>query len=453
MPESILQDLSAIFGKGSVLTGNQASHYGEDESHAESPNVLAVVFPKAHDQLVQLVLLARKVSITLVASGGRTGLSGAAVARQGEVVVSFEKMNQLVEVDSLSRQITVQAGMTIEQLQNIATENGLFYPVDYASKGTAQVGGALATNAGGIRVLKYGMTRDWVAGLKAVTGIGETVSIDRCLVKDNAAYDLKNLIIGSEGTLALISEVTFDLTMPMQDQQTVLLAFDGLQSLIDLFQNLREKYSLNAAEFFCQNSLNQVCSVFNKEPPFSENHQFYLLIEFDRSAIEIEVLAEIVGETPVILSQSIEQTKNLWCYRELISSSLNPRAPYKNDIACKLSLFSDWFSALQLAFDAFDDELSIAWFGHLGDGNIHINVLKPASMTEDLFESLYNNFDQSVAEICQKYNASISAEHGIGLLKKSLLPYGRSESEIALCKAIKTTFDPDCLLNPGKIFD
>jgi FAD/FMN-containing dehydrogenase len=449
-PEA-LQSLQAIYVGEDILSGKSFFYMAVDESHALLPAPVAIVTPHNHQQVLETVQWANTYSIALVPSGGRTGLSGGACAGNGELVVSLAKMNRIIEFDPVGGLITAESGVILELLQQYAAEHGWFYPVDYASRGSAQIGGAVATNAGGIRVLRYGMTRDWIAGLKAVTGRGETLHINRCLSKDNAGYDLKNLLVGSEGTLAIITEVTVKLTRPMAEQQTLLIGLGSIKELIAVFSKLRNVLDLNAAEFFCANGLRVVTEQHGMAKPFHAMHAFYLLLDFDKSTESLETLAELLGAYDVLVSNNEKQTKNLWRYRELIASTLNPLHPYKNDIACRLSNLPCWFADLEKAFMTLHGSLQLVWFGHLGDGNVHINLVRPSEMVLENFRQMLPVFAKVIAEITEKYQATASAEHGIGLLKKGLMPCSRSTTEIALYHAIKKVFDPNGILNPEKL--
>lgn len=422
-----------------------------DESHALLPDPLCVLTPGTHAQVQKTVQWALDYDIALVPSGGRTGLSGGACAGNNEVVLSLAKMNRIISFDTDAGLITVEAGVVLETLQNTVADQGWFYPVDYASRGSAQMGGAVATNAGGIRVLRYGMTRDWITGLKAVTGTGQTLAINRHLEKDNAGYNLKHLLAGSEGTLAVITEITFRLTRPMREQTTLLAGFESMSSMLVAFLELRKSTELNAAEFFCANALKYVTETHCLSLPFGKPCAFYLLIECDEDKVFLDAVAGIFEDDNVLISHSYKQAKSLWRYRELVSSTLNPLHPYKNDIACSFASLPDWFAAIKKSFIKINAGVELVWFGHLGDGNVHINVIKPPTMTAPVFEKLLPLFSQSIAEITARYMATASAEHGIGYLKKSLLPSSRSVVEMDIYKHIKKIFDPQGILNPGKL--
>ncbi len=451
LPPSALQALQAIYDEIDIIWGAQAALMAVDESHAVIPHPLCVLTPRNHDQVVQTIAWARVHAIAIVPSGGRTGLSGGACAGNGELVLSLSRMNNIIAFDVDAGVITVEAGLVLETLQNTVAEKGWFYPVDYASRGSAQMGGAVATNAGGIRVLRYGMTRNWVVGLKAVTGTAETLCIDRHLEKDNAGYDLKNLLIGSEGTLAVITEITFKLARPMLEQTTLLIGFADLQSMLPVFLNLHKYIDLNAAEFFCFNALRHVIHKNKLDNPFDTDYKFYLLIECDKNEATLDFIAGLLGQYDVIMSHNHQQARALWQYRELISSAINVLKPYKNDIACNLAKVQDWLADLEQGFMQVNAGLEFVWFGHLGDGNVHLNVIKPENVNEPEFEIIAQQCAMVIKAVTKKYSATASAEHGIGLLKKDLLASSRSSQEIVFFQHIKQIFDPAGILNPGKL--
>ena len=233
--ERIITELKAIVGDDKVRLDADTLHsHGRDWTKAWEPAPMAVVFPRSTEQVQAIVQLANTEQLAVVPSGGRTGLSGGAVAANGELVVSFDYMNQISDFDPIDRTVRCQAGVITEQLQHYAEEQGLYYPVDFASAGSSQIGGNIATNAGGIKVLRWGMTRDWVAGLTVVTGSGEILHLNNGLLKNNAGYDLRQLFIGAEGTLGLICEATMQLTRQPKNLTAFVLGvenFDGIMSL------------------------------------------------------------------------------------------------------------------------------------------------------------------------------------------------------------------------------
>lgn len=435
-------------------------HYGRDWTRFWTPAPSAVVFPRTTEDVVELVRWARAEKAALVPSGGRTGLSGGAVAPGGEVVVSFEKMRAVKGLDPVEPSITVEAGVTVGDVQRQAADNDLYYPVDWAAAESSQAGGSVATNAGGIRVLRYGMTRDWVRGLTVVTGTGEVLQLNRGLVKNNAGLDLRHLMIGSEGTLGLITEVTFGLIDPPPQRAVLLLAFAGLESIMPAFRALRAGLELSAFEFFDAASVDHVASGSDTQFPLDTSSPFYAVVEFDDpdaggqdAALEVfEALVEDGHVVDGLISQSQAQAEELWHWREAISEAIAPATPYKNDLSVRISAVPEFLAALDELVEQRYPDFQVVWFGHIGDGNLHMNVLKPDDWSIEDFRTACDELSPEVFALVGKFRGSLSAEHGVGLLKRDYLHLIKSESEIELMRAVKRAFDPGGVLNPGKLF-
>jgi len=459
MPELRMQ-LENIVGIKNVLDDEDAKEkYGQDWTRFFKPAPRAIVFPKNVEEVQKLVLLARKLKLALVPSGGRTGLSGGAVAERGEIVVSFEKMAQIVEFSSVDKTVKVEAGLITQQLQEFAISKNLFYPVDFASSGSSQMGGNIATNAGGIKVLRYGLTRDWVMGLTVVTGSGEILHLNKGLTKNATGYDLRHLFIGSEGTLGFIVEATMKLTKVPKGLSVLLLAVPKMVDIIKVLGAFQEKLILSAFEFFSEFALQHVLAQGDKAHPFSTCSNYYALIEFedpDGKQLEIamtcfEACTEKAWVKDGVLSQSEQQRLDLWHFREAISESITPYTPYKNDIAVCVSQVPDFLEATETLIKERYPEFEIVWFGHIGDGNLHLNILKPETWAVKDFKSECDKVSEEILTIVAKFDGSISAEHGVGLLKKNHLHFSRSSSEIEYMNAVKKSFDPDGIMNPGKL--
>jgi FAD/FMN-containing dehydrogenase len=434
--------------------------YGKDWTTYYDINAQAVFFPETTEDVVALVKWARAEKVALVPSGGRTGLSGAACATKGEAVVSFEKMNHIKTFNPIDQTVVCEAGVITEALQNFALTKNLYYPVDFAARGSSQVGGNVATNAGGIKVVRYGLTRDWVAGLKVVTGTGEVLELNNSLIKNATGYDLRHLFIGSEGTLGFVTEVTFRLAPKPPPLQVLVLAVPNLDSVMKIYSEFKTQLSLVAFEMFSQLALDKVMKNTKLPAPLGQTSPFYIVTEVEKRSDQDEEKILSVFEkcsnegwlTDGALAQSEVQAKTFWRYREDISESLSQYSPYKNDISVAISQVPPFMQELDLVLKKAYPTWEVVWFGHIGDGNLHINILRPASLAKEEFVKECRKVDELVFAAVKKFRGSISAEHGVGLSKKSFLSYTRSPAEIEIMRGIKKVFDPDQIMNPGKVF-
>lgn len=398
--------------------------------------------------------------ICIVPSGGRTGLSGGAVATNKEWVLSLEKMNQIIEVSKIDSSITVEAGVVTKTLQEEALKNDMYFPVEFGATGSSFIGGNVATNAGGVHVVKFGNTREWVKGLTVVTGTGEILKLNNGLAKNNTGYDLRHLFVGSEGTLGIITELEIALTKPPLEKQVILLGVESLDKLLECFVYSKNKLPLLAFEMFTDLALTKVMKAHNLPKPLESDCPFYVLIEVELSAGFnednltkcLEHYFEQEWAVDGTLSSNSSQYENLWKYRELISESIAPLTPYKNDVSVKISKIPKFIDVIMNTVFKEHSDIEVVLFGHIGDGNLHINALKPESMALDDFVKRCEVVNKILFEEIKKIGGSVSAEHGVGLLKKPYLEYSRSPAEIVIMKEIKKAFDPKGLLNPGKIF-
>jgi FAD/FMN-containing dehydrogenase len=460
LPPLITKKLVTILGKERLLLRPEdLQYYGVDRTTIWQSNPCAVVLPGSIKEVQQIVLLAKEHNLAIVPSGGRTGLSGGAVAKDGEIVIALDRLNKIREFNPLDRTVRVGAGMITENLQNFAVEQGLFYPVDFASTGSSQIGGNIATNAGGINVIRYGMTRQWVAGLTVVTGAGDILELNRGLMKNNTGYDFRHLFIGSEGTLGLICEATIQLTRAPEETAVMVLGINDFPTVLDVLQTFTSKIDLTAFEFFSQLALDKVVAHQGHAVPFETKTPFYALLEFETKGDEVLELAMSLFEHCVeqgwvldgVVSQSLSQASALWKLREDISETLWEFQPYKNDISVRVSRMPDFLDEVNKLVEQRYPDFEIVWYGHIGDGNLHLNILRPVHLSNNDFVAQCSAVSNEVGQLIAKYEGSVSAEHGVGLLKKDYLHYSRSASEISLMRAVKAVFDPNGILNPGKL--
>jgi FAD/FMN-containing dehydrogenase len=433
-------------------------HYGRDWTRRWTPAPLAIALPGDVAEVQAVVRWANEQQVAIVPSGGRTGLSGGAVAANGELVLSLERMNRVLDFDAVDRTLTVQAGMTLHAVHEAAREQGLLYPVDFAARGSCSIGGNIATNAGGIRVIRYGNTREWIAGLTVVAGNGELLQLNRGLIKNSSGYDLRQLLIGSEGTLGVVVEATLRLTDPPPPSQVMLLALPNMEALMEVFALFRSRLTLQAFEFFTDAALRHVLA-HGAQRAIDGEHPYYVVTEFDNSeaAQDAALAAFEVGVdhgwiSDGVIAQSDAQAAALWRLREGITESLAPHRPYKNDISLRISALPAFLREIQALLGREYPHFDVVWFGHIGDGNLHINVLRPDDLSDSDFIAQCEHVTKLLAETLQRHGGSISAEHGIGLVKRAYLGSTRSEAEIALMRGVRQVFDPKGLLNPGKLF-
>ncbi len=458
---ALIDELKTLVEPGKVLTdADSLNAYGKDWTKHFAPAPSAIVFPKSIEQVQAIVRWANAHKVALVPSGGRTGLSAAAVAANGEVVVSFDYMNQILEFNEMDRTAVCQPGVVTAQLQQFAEDKGLYYPVDFASAGSSQIGGNIGTNAGGIKVIRYGMTRNWVAGMKVVTGKGDVLELNKDLIKNATGYDLRQLFIGAEGTLGFVVEATMRLERQPTNLTALVLGTPDFDSIMPVLHAFQDKLDLTAFEFFSDKALAKVLGRGDVPAPFETDCPFYALLEFEATTEERADQALATFEHCVeqgwvldgVMSQSEQQLQNLWKLREYISETISHWTPYKNDISVTIGKVPAFLKEIDAIVGEHYPDFEIVWFGHIGDGNLHLNILKPDAMDKDEFFGKCATVNKWVFETVQKYNGSISAEHGVGMTKRDYLEYSRSPAEIEYMKAVKAVFDPNGIMNPGKIF-
>ncbi|WP_439107719.1 FAD-binding oxidoreductase [Congregibacter sp.] len=457
-----LESLAALVDEKGLRTDEESCfQFGRDWTRVHTPNPAAVVLPSSVEEVQAIVRWAASESVALVPSGGRSGLSAGAVAANGELVLALDRLNEIGDFDATDRTVRCGAGVVTAQLQEFAESEGLFYPVDFASSGSSQIGGNIATNAGGIKVIRYGMTRDWVAGLKVVTGTGELLDLNRGLIKNNAGYDLRHLMIGSEGTLGIIVEATMRLEAEPAERAVMVLGTPDMASIMQVLRTFRDRVRLEAFEFFSEEALEKVIEHQGLSRPFATVSRYCALLEFEKPDDQAETAAMDCFEQCVeagwvedgVMSQSFAQASKLWRLREDISETISQWTPYKNDISTTVSRVPLLLEEVEGIVSANYPDFEIIWFGHIGDGNVHLNILKPDAMPMEEFQQRCGTVSQGVFESVARHGGSISAEHGVGLLKKPYLGYSRSEAEISLMAQLKRVFDPAGIMNPGKILD
>ena len=456
--------LKKILGEAHVVTdAAELKTWGTDWTKVFEPTPLCAVFPTSTEAVSKVLRYCNDHQIAVTPSGGRTGLCAGAVASCGEVVVSLAKMNKILEVDSVGLTITAEAGVTTEALQMAAREVGLFFPLDLAAKGSSQIGGNIATNAGGVKLIRYGGTREQVLGLEVVLASGEILDMNVALRKNNSGYDLKHLFVGSEGTLGIVTKAVLRLMPKPRNLQLAIMAVETFANIPKILHQCNlAAVSVTAFEFFTQVAHKIVLQHLpGAKTPFRGMAPFYVLLEIEQpgSEPEMEKLLERLFEggfiTDATMASNSTQFKEIWGLRENITESLAAHGQVrKNDISLaidKLDGFVRELEALLAIKNPKDMELVL--FGHIGDGNLHINYVSPKSRDSKEFHVAARAIEEDIFKLLKKFNGSISAEHGIGLTKKKDLHFTRSAVEVEWMRRIKQIYDPKGILNPGKIFD
>jgi FAD/FMN-containing dehydrogenase len=443
-----------------TLDPAELAEYGRDWTRVYAPAPGAVAFPRTTAEVATLLRLASEFHVPVVPSGGRTGLAGGAVAARGELVVSLTRMRRMDPVDTLGAAVRVQAGAVTEAVHQHCAPHGLTWPVDFASKGSSHVGGNIATNAGGVKVIRYGLTRQWVLGLEVVLANGDVLELNGSLEKNNTGTDLRQLFIGSEGTLGIVTEATLKLTRIAEKLNVLLFGVRDLAAVIALFREARiGPFTISAYEFFTDACLARLLRHRKARAPFDAATSHYVLLEVERANVdELEAWTASLFERELALDGTLaqhgSQASELWALREGISESLSATGlPHKNDIALPIANLEVFCEELGDFFASRYPDWEICLFGHIGDGNLHVNVMKPEGLDKESFLKKTKVADHEIFGLVKKHGGSISAEHGIGLLKKDFLSYSRTPPELALLRTLKHALDPANILNPGKILE
>jgi len=427
-------------------------------------NAVAVLRPRSTEQVAQAVKLCRELGLSIVPQGGNTGLVLGATpdADANQVVLSLERMNKIRQIDADDFSAVVEAGCILSELKDAIAEKGMFFPLALGAQGTCRIGGNVSTNAGGINVLRYGMTRELIFGLEVVLPDGSVFDGLSTLRKDNRGIDLKQLFIGAEGTLGIITAVSVKLT-PYPDQvATALLGLASLDDAIKLFRRARRDCCdlMSAFEFMPPLAFTLAKEAMPDLPiPIATDYPAYVLMEISGSGlVDIDDLMgrflEAVMEEGIVLDGTIAasqtQARNLWLIREGMNEGQAKRGMHlRTDVSVKLSQLADFVAdAEKSVYEAVPGAVCVS-YGHVGDGNVHLNVLPVAEATpEQRVEQIYKA-KGAINAVLDRYRGSISAEHGIGRLKRADFEARLSPVRRTLLTALKEAIDPDMIMNPG----
>lgn len=457
--QEFLIALQNRLGADVVLTGDAIeARYHTDWSGTPPVQPLALVRPRTTEEVSAALRLCHEHRVAVVPQGGLTGLAGAAVPVEGCVAISMERMNAIEDINSRSMLMTVQAGVTLQAVQEAAVEAGMVFGVDLGARGSCQIGGNVSTNAGGNGVLQHGMMREQVLGLEVVLADGTVLPMLRPMIKNNTGYDLKHFFIGAEGTLGVITRVLLRLRPQPRAKVTALVAMPGFDESLAVLQRMQQHFGNSVAAFeLMWDSFVQTSIRWQKlQAPFAESHPFLALIDIDGKdeTSLCEAVEEALGEAmeagdvlDAVIAQSQTQAKTLWKLREAPAEmNANMHPPINFDVGLPQSEIGKFAQACQAAFDARWPGNHSIFFGHVGDGNLHVSTDgKTVNGECDAVEA-------ELYRIVGEFHGSVSAEHGIGLHKKPYLALSRTPQELAAMRAIKAALDPLGLMNPGKVF-
>lgn len=426
----------------------------------KSPLVLR---PASTAEVAQILTIAHETETAIVPQSGNTGLVGGQIPFEtgDEVLLSLDRLTKVRAVDPVNNSITVEAGVTLKAVQEAAEAAERFFPLSLESEGSCRIGGNLSTNAGGLGVLAYGNTRDLCLGLEVVLADGRVWSGLKGLRKDNTGYDLKNLFIGAEGTLGVITAAVMKLFPHPSDHATAFVALPSVKAALDLLNLARQKSSnrVTAIELFPRNGFEFTIKHFAVRDPFAEAAPWYVLIELSGSGDLTALMTDILGEAmehgivrDATIAQSQTQRKDLWFIRQaIVEVQKREGGSIKHDISLPISELPVFVDEALTAIQAFMPGARPMPFGHIGDGNLHFNVSQPVGMDKKAFLDQWQAMNDVVFAIVLKHGGSISAEHGIGRLKRDLMPKIKSPVELEMMHGLKQLFDPKGILNPNKV--
>lgn len=446
---SLLDDLRAALGDAAVLEGAGLAARASDMSYTGNAPPRALIRPRSTEQVSAALRLCHAAGVSVIAQGGMTGLAGGANPAGKEIALSLELMRGIEEVDTASATMVVKAGTPLEACQKAAAENGLFLALDLGSRGSCTIGGNISTNAGGIRVIRYGMAREQVLGLEAVLADGTIVSSMNRMLKNNAGYDLKHLFIGSEGTLGIITRAVLRLHPPPGEIATLLCAVPSYGHVVSLLRRAQSELAgVMAFEAMWRDYF-----TFNAEALklrfFEAEHAFCVILETTQGTDAIETFLARSLEDGLIddalIARSHAQAREIWSVREGHPIETLPNL-LNFDVSLPIGLIGDYAEACTAALLARWPAAHVSFYGHVGDSNVHICVSVVYAPDEDM-----HDVDDIVYGVLGRYKGSISAEHGIGTLKRPYLHLSRSAEELALMRSLKQALDPKGILNPGKV--
>ena len=460
LKKKVLEDLQVFLPKKAFLVDEQVSNRKAGGLHTEEAiQAEIIVRPESTEEVSKILSVCNQAGQPVIVHGGLTGLVYGTRTSPDQLILSLERMNNIEEIDPIGRTLTCQSGVTLQNIQEKAESENMIFPLDLGARGSCSIGGNISTNAGGNRVIRYGMTRDSVLGIEAVTSDGTILSSMNRMIKNNAGYDLKQLFIGTEGTLGIVTRCVLRLREAPISQNTALVGIENFPSIVTFLKHIDSGLggNMSAFEVMWKEFYEMVTnSLDEKSLPLKKNIPYYVLVESmgsDQIKDEehFESLLQKALEDSVIvdavLAKSEKERKALWAFRDDVEKQAQYGPTVMFDVSLPINEMEEYVSKVDLNLQKYWKDFHHIVWGHLADGNLHLVV-----GTGDLESDTIKKIENSVYEPLELIGGSISAEHGIGLEKKPYLHLSRSEEEINYMKALKDTFDPKGILNPGLIF-
>lgn len=453
----LLDLIMAIVGPRGVLTGDDVSARSCDPFRHVPPGSPAIIRPASSSELSQILSLCHDAGQPVVIHGGRTGVAGGAIAEPEEFVVSLERMTKIIEIDPVTQTAIVEAGVTVEAVQNAAAEYGLLYPIDLGSKGSATVGGTIATNAGGNRVLRWGMTRPNILGLEAVLADGTIVNLMNRFLKNNTGYDLKQLFIGSEGTLGIVTRAVLRLVPLPTTQNLTFIAVPDYPSVLKLLRHARSMQQLSAFEVMWQDYYAVIAKHDPQRCPLATDQKYYVLVETmgmderaDEQAMQgfLEQAFEDGLIADAVTASSLRQVQDLWRIREGSELLVKEMGPFVSfDLSIDIRQAEEFVIVVYQELKAHFLFFRAVSFGHLGDSNIHVGVhVGPDTVAREA------DIESVVYGVVKQFGGALTAEHGIGTSKRAHLPSHVTREALDTMVRVRNTLDPRRILNRNMVF-
>ncbi|MCB2112742.1 MAG: FAD-binding oxidoreductase [Parvularculaceae bacterium] len=463
-PGKVIEEIGALIGPKGVIEGADADPFLKELRGWWPGAASMVVAPASTQEVAGIVRICAAAGVAITPQGGNTGLVGGQQPQNGEILISLKRMRKIREASAAGMTLTVDAGVTLAEAQGAAAEIDRLFPLSIGSEGSCQIGGVISTNAGGVNVLRYGNMRDLVLGLEVVLANGEIWNGLKSLRKDNTGYDLKHLFIGGEGTLGVVTGAALKLFPRPRERVTVFAALSSPEKALGLLSRAQIASGGNVTSFELMSRFS-LGLVYRHIPgardPLAGEHPWYALIEFSSGRAgalrgEVEtVLAEAFDAEEIIdaaIAENEAQAEAFWRLRHAISVAMRPEgAQAKYDVSVPVASVPAFLADAGEAVERAYPGARIIAFGHMGDGNIHYDVLQPAGGDRAAFDAAEDRIEEAVYDVIDRHKGSISAEHGVGLARRADIARRKQPAEIAMMRAVKAALDPAGLMNPGKM--